>query len=262
MEQLLPSLNVFRSEVSLGTYDQLLDVIADKIQTQTPLFVDTSNTVVLSLSAVNNKFRRALKAFDILLPDARPLVWYLQLLGGDIHDTCYGPETALRVWHRFSGTNKIMVIGSTEKTRKAFETKFIKPARWLTEIIDLKKKDHLRWVEQEIKSTDPDIIFLALGCPKSYFLLHEIKHAIKRAVVIHVGGSFDLISGQKKITPVWLQRIGMGWFYRFTQEPGRLWKRYLKFNTLFLLCVCIYYLSDKKKFKTANSHQPPAKPEA
>ncbi len=249
MKSLLPSLNVFKTKVHMGTYDQLLDIVSDSIQAQKPLCVDTSNTLVLSLAATDHDFRQALNSFDLLLPDARPLVWYLQLLGGDIQDTCYGPETALRVWHRFSETHKIMVIGSNAETEKAFENKFSKPARWITEIVTPKDKKSMAWVTQEIESTNPDIIFLALGCPKSYFLLQQIKPLVKRAVIIHVGGSFDLISGRKKITPLWIQRLGMGWFYRITQEPGRLWKRYLKFNTLFILCVCRYYLSDRNKAK-------------
>ena len=192
MEPLLPSLNVFKAGVNLGTYDQLLDIIADRIEIQKSLCIDTSNTVVLSLAATDNNFREALKSFDLLLPDARPLLWYLQLLGGNIQETCYGPETAIRVWQRFSDSKKILIIGSNEKTEKAFESKFSRPARWITEKVNPEDKDNMVWLQQEIELTDPDIIFLALGCPKSYFVLQQIKHTLKRAVVIHVGGSFDL----------------------------------------------------------------------
>ena len=247
MDQILPSLNVFKTRVNLGTYDQLLDIISERIEIQKTLCIDTSNTVVLSLAATDNKFREALKSYDLLLPDARPLVWYLKLLGGNIRETCYGPETALRVWRRFSCSNKVLIIGSNEKTEKAFESKFSKPARWITEKINPESRENMTWLQWEIETIDPEIIFLALGCPKSYFVLQQIKHSIKRAVVIHVGGSFDLISGRKKLTPIRLQRMGLGWLYRLTQEPRRLWKRYLKFNSLFILCVCRYYISDRKK---------------
>ena len=64
MEQLLPSLNVFKARVNMGTYDQLLNIIADRIEKQKPLCIDTSNTVVLSLAATDDNFRVALKSFD------------------------------------------------------------------------------------------------------------------------------------------------------------------------------------------------------
>ena len=49
-----------------------------------------------------------------------------------------------------------------------------------------------------------------------------------------VGGSFDVIAGVTKRAPVWMQKCGLEWFYRFIQEPRRMWKRYLVTNTLFV----------------------------
>jgi len=48
-----------------------------------------------------------------------------------------------------------------------------------------------------------------------------------------VGGSIDVWAGETKRAPAWMQRGGLEWFYRFIQEPGRLWKRYIVSNTLF-----------------------------
>jgi N-acetylglucosaminyldiphosphoundecaprenol N-acetyl-beta-D-mannosaminyltransferase len=53
-------------------------------------------------------------------------------------------------------------------------------------------------------------------------------------LAIPVGGSFDVIAGAVRRAPVWLQRIGMEWFFRLLQEPRRLWKRYLVTNTQFI----------------------------
>jgi N-acetylglucosaminyldiphosphoundecaprenol N-acetyl-beta-D-mannosaminyltransferase len=58
-----------------------------------------------------------------------------------------------------------------------------------------------------------------------------------------VGGTFDVVAGFTKRAPRWMQNIGMEWFYRFIQEPGRMWKRYLVGNSKFI------YLVLKHKFK-------------
>ena len=52
-----------------------------------------------------------------------------------------------------------------------------------------------------------------------------------------VGGSFDVVSGLVKRAPLWMQNIGMEWFYRFVQEPKRMWKRYLIGNIKFIWMV-------------------------
>ena len=53
--------------------------------------------------------------------------------------------------------------------------------------------------------------------------------------VVHgVGGSFDVVAGVVERAPEAWQRLGLEWLYRVKQEPGRLWKRYLVTNSLFL----------------------------
>jgi len=57
-----------------------------------------------------------------------------------------------------------------------------------------------------------------------------------------VGGSFDVVAGVVNRAPQWMQKHGLEWLYRVIQEPGRLWKRYLITNSLFI------YLILKEKF--------------
>ena len=52
-----------------------------------------------------------------------------------------------------------------------------------------------------------------------------------------VGGSFDVIAGKTSRAPLWMQNIGMEWFFRFVQEPRRMWKRYLVGNSKFIWMV-------------------------
>ncbi|WP_307727287.1 WecB/TagA/CpsF family glycosyltransferase [Massilia litorea] len=41
-----------------------------------------------------------------------------------------------------------------------------------------------------------------------------------------VGGAFDVAIGRVKRAPLWMQRAGLEWFYRFLQEPRRMFRRY------------------------------------
>jgi N-acetylglucosaminyldiphosphoundecaprenol N-acetyl-beta-D-mannosaminyltransferase len=52
-----------------------------------------------------------------------------------------------------------------------------------------------------------------------------------------VGGSFDVVAEKVNRAPLWMQKYGLEWFYRFLQEPGRMWKRYLYTNSMFLYLV-------------------------
>lgn len=36
----------------------------------------------------------------------------------------------------------------------------------------------------------------------------------------------DFLAGEVKRAPKWMQSAGLEWFYRFIQEPKRMFKRY------------------------------------
>jgi len=52
--------------------------------------------------------------------------------------------------------------------------------------------------------------------------------------VMGVGGTFDVVAGRVRRAPLWMQRVGLEWFYRVLQEPRRMWKRYLTTNAAWL----------------------------
>ena len=76
-----------------------------------------------------------------------------------------------------------------------------------------------------------------MGVPRQEEFIMEFGEQTGVNLAVPVGGSFDVIAGIRKRAPKWLQRIGMEWFFRLAQEPGRLWRRYLVTNFQFLLLV-------------------------
>ena len=73
----------------------------------------------------------------------------------------------------------------------------------------------------------------ASGCPKQDLFAYDHRDTI-RAVQVCVGAAFDFHAGVKPMAPAWMQRRGLEWLYRLIQEPGRLWRRYLVTNSIFL----------------------------
>jgi N-acetylglucosaminyldiphosphoundecaprenol N-acetyl-beta-D-mannosaminyltransferase len=53
--------------------------------------------------------------------------------------------------------------------------------------------------------------------------------------MIGVGAAFLFHTGIIKDSPVFIKQMGLQWLHRLLQEPGRLWKRYLRNNPLFIL---------------------------
>jgi len=89
-------------------------------------------------------------------------------------------------------------------------------------------------IVEDIKTSKADILFVAISSPKKELFLDRNLSSMEVPFVMGVGGSFDVIAGKAKRAPIWMQRIGLEWFYRFMQEPGRMWKRYLFSNIKYM----------------------------
>lgn len=62
----------------------------------------------------------------------------------------------------------------------------------------------------------------------------EMRPHLEPPVLIGVGAAFDFHAGLVPQAPNWMQESGLEWAYRFAQEPRRLWRRYLRYNPVFL----------------------------
>ena len=92
-------------------------------------------------------------------------------------------------------------------------------------------------IDQIIKSK-ANLLFVAMTSPKKEFFLNKYKAELKSInLIMGVGGSFDVISGEVKRAPEFMQKVGLEWFYRFVQEPKRMWKRYLIGNIQFAIII-------------------------
>lgn len=94
-----------------------------------------------------------------------------------------------------------------------------------------------------INQTNADIVWVALGAPRQELFCSRMQGRIN-ALMVGVGGAFNVISGIIPEAPMWMQKLSLEWFYRFIQEPRRLFKRYAVTNTKF-----IWYSITKKKIK-------------
>lgn len=90
-----------------------------------------------------------------------------------------------------------------------------------------------------INSARPNILWVSLTAPKQDFWIDEHFDQLDVNIAIGVGGAFEVTAGLIKRAPIWMQKSGLEWLFRFAQEPKRLFKRYFieapKFIPLIIL---------------------------
>ena len=92
-------------------------------------------------------------------------------------------------------------------------------------------------IRQQINESGANILLVAFGAPLQEKWINNNQHHLNPSVLMGVGGLFDFYSGRTQRAPRWLREIGLEWLYRMLQEPGRMWKRYVVGNPLFLYRV-------------------------
>ncbi len=86
---------------------------------------------------------------------------------------------------------------------------------------------------ESIRDAKPDCLFIAISSPHKERIMGAYKEMLEIPFIMGVGGSVDVLAGHVTRAPVWMQKAGLEWFYRFAQEPRRMWKRYLVTNGKF-----------------------------
>lgn len=96
------------------------------------------------------------------------------------------------------------------------------------------KEEESDQIAQQIAASQAHMLFVAINSPKKEFFLDKYKNKLNTSFLMGVGGSFDVIAGKVDRAPVWMQRNGLEWLYRFYQEPLKMWRRYTLGNLKFL----------------------------
>lgn len=107
-------------------------------------------------------------------------------------------------------------------------------------------------VASEIRQKKPNILILGMGMPIQEKWLVDNFENLDFNVALTGGAVFEYISGQAKMTPNIFYKLKLEWFFRFLQEPRRLFKRYFIGNPLFFIRIFLQKLRNLRKVKEAN----------
>lgn len=200
-------------------------------------------------------FAAKLNAADIIVPDGMPIVWMQKLQGEKsaarvrandlmIMLCAHAEKHGLKVGFYGGKQDVIDAIGkraAVDFPRLQIVYTYSPPFRPMTDDEDAE-------ATAKINAAALDILFLGLGCPKQENWMASHKDRLK-CVMLGVGASFDFYAGNVKESPVWLGKLGLEWLYRLTQEPKRLWRRYLILNPRFIR-LAVMQLLKLKRFLT------------
>lgn len=192
---------------------------------------------------------------DIINADGQAIVWGARLLGGKLPERVAGADLMQELVKLAAEKKyKCFFLGAKEEVVKKVVDTYTE--QYGGGIIAGYRngyftKEEEASVAKQIADSGAQLLFVAITSPKKENFMYAHRELLKDVnFTMGVGGTFDVVAGLTKRAPVWMQDIGMEWFYRFAQEPKRMWKRYLVGNSKFI------YLVMKAKGKQLFSSRP------
>lgn len=240
----LPPANAFRvlgTRIDALSWDQALGRIAAWAATRESRYVCICNVHGVVTARRDASFGRVVEAADLATPDGAPVAWMLRRLGRSGQQRINGPDLMWKYLARIAGSSEsIYLYGGTEATLVALRRRlaaafpdlrvagsYAPPFRPLSEEED-------RQVVDRINAAGAGTVWVSLGCPKQELWMAAHRGRIQ-GVMIGVGAAFDFHAGTVRRAPAWMRDHGLEWLHRLTSEPGRLWKRYLVTNSIFVV---------------------------
>jgi N-acetylglucosaminyldiphosphoundecaprenol N-acetyl-beta-D-mannosaminyltransferase len=202
----------------------------------------TFATVHMVVEALKNKaFAALLETTDVNFPDGMPLVWAGRHRGLRKIGRVCGPEFMPAFCEATAGSGiRHFFYGGTEGVPQSIADRLSAKAPDLQVVgaysppFGAITPEQDEEIVQMINRSQPDAVWVCLGCPKQELWMAQHRHRLNAKVLLAVGLAFDIVAGHKKRAPEVLQRYGLEWLYRLFQEPRRLWRRYLVFNGFFV----------------------------
>ena len=231
------------------------------------------NTLAWRLSRIRHpELLDILRHADLVTPDGMPILWTSKLLGCPLKERVTGADLVPRLAEAAAVLGKsIYFLGGKKDVGKQAAMKLKEQYPDLTvagidapfvrtegeALASALEEDQA--IVDRINQSGPDILLIGFGNPKQEIWFDRNRHRLQVPVSIGIGGTYEFIVGSVARAPEWMQKYGLEWIFRITQDPGRLWQRYFvgffKFGLMIMPSV-VYYRFKRLFFKITQRHAP------
>lgn len=180
-----------------------------------------------------------------VLPDGQPIVWAARLLRQPLRARLAGSDLVADLFPRLVARGQaVLVVATSEQVASRIEAEGPHVHALVAPLLSLDDRPSFdAFVDRcadAVRRSRPSHVFVTLGFPKQCNVIDGLIERLpagERPVMLAVGASFDMHYGLVRRAPAWMQRSGLEWFFRFVQEPRRLFRRYFVDDPAFVRLV-------------------------
>lgn len=229
-------------------------VVDEMIQEGSNHYVVTPNSDIVVKMQDDKELKHICDNADLILTDGMIVVKIAKYLGNPIKERVCMTDFVWDVCDLADEKGyKVFLFGGKESVLDKAKKRIVSRYPMLN-IVDSysplfgfeNNEKQLAEANNRIAKSGADILIVFLGCPKQEKFIYKNMNQYNVPISITMGGCVDFIAGGVKRAPLWMQNVGLEWFYRFLQEPKRMFRRY------FIDDMRIFGLAKKYKKKLKN----------
>jgi len=232
------------------TMDEAIETILERLDGDRPTQICFVNADCANIAYRNPAYLDVLRSADYCFADGIGLKLAGKLLAQEIRQNVNGTDLFPRLCEALAAAGKGLFLLGAKPGVAEDVAKWIEQNHPGTAVLGLQhgyfQPEEESSVLERMRASGAGLLLVAFGAPKQDLWIHQHLQETNTKVAMGVGGLFDFYSGRMPRAPQWLREMGMEWLYRLIQEPGRMWKRYLVGNFVFLFRVVWERMSSRK----------------
>lgn len=240
--------SLLNTRVNSVTITEAVDAIEQWVRSGTKAYVVPINVDVVMKIEHDPYLKTIVDEADMVLTDGMPLVWISKYYRRPVKEKVSGSDLVPALCQMAAEKGYTLFIlggkdGVAEQAKYNLEQQFpgVRIAGTMAPPLGFENDpQELDRIRNSICEADPDLLIVCLGCPKQEKFIYENIRQYSARVSVCAGATVDFLAGNVKRAPKWMSDHGLEWFYRFTQEPRRLFKRYFVDNVKILSLISKY----------------------
>lgn len=232
---MMTRMKFMNTEVDSLNMPEVLDRIDNLIQIKKNSYVVTPNVDHIVQLEKDSELQKVYKNADLILADGKPLIWISNYYKTPIKEKVSGSDL-FPLLCEMAGKKgyKMFFLGAAEGVAARAATNLKKRYSNL-EVAGVysppfgfeENEEEVEKILQMIIKSNVDILIVGLGAPKQEKFIFKYHDRLNVPISLGLGASLDFEAGNIKRAPKWMQKSGLEWLFRITQDPRRMFKRYI-----------------------------------
>ena len=223
----LPTVKVLGYDVASITLQQACEWALGATQTAEPNLLVTLNPEIIMAAQTDLTLQAALHAAQLTVADGVGVVWAAKQVGHTLPERIPGVELVETLLAKSGDSLRVYFLGA--KPGVAEKAADNVHERYGTVIAGtqhgyFKRPDDVPDVIGEISRSGANLLLAGLGEGQEAFL-HSNRALLNIPLMIGVGGTLDVLSGEVTRTPLWTRQLRLEWAYRIASDRSR-WHRF------------------------------------